>query len=121
MRQARPALYWAGSSRTRLAFLAILLCCALVAFWVTEPYPLSHAHWDSAVYLLEGRNYADGEYLPRLRAQAPGVHDELMRGLFPREYWLFTRLGHIMIVGEAVEALGEIGKHTSELQSHHDL
>ena len=106
MRQARPALYWAGGSRTGLALFAIILCCAVLAFRVSEPYPLSHAHWDSAVYLLEGRNYADGDYLPRLRARASGVRDELMRGLFPREYWLFTRLGHVMIVGEAVEALG---------------
>ena len=53
MRQARPALYWAGGSRTGLALFAIILCCAVLAFRVSEPYPLSHAHWDSAVYLLD--------------------------------------------------------------------
>jgi len=83
-----------------------MVFCASLIYWLQEPYPLSHVHWDSAVYLLEAKDFAQGELLSRLRERAQHVSDELAGGGFPREYWVFTRLGHIVAAGLAVVAFG---------------
>ena len=99
---SRPA----SNPNRHVLWFVVLLSCGVVFSWLSEPYPLSHAHWDSAVYLLTAKDYREGGLLPRLRARAPAVHDELMAGGYPREYWLFTRLGHIALLGMAVHIFG---------------
>jgi len=99
---------WLSNSFPRAGWAAFvaLLSCSVVLAWLSDSYPLSQAHWDAPIHLLSGKLYSEGKYLPRLREHAVAVHDDLMRGAFPGEYWEFVRLGHIVLVGTVVQMFG---------------
>lgn len=87
-------------------FVAVLLLMASVIDWLSEPYPLSDAHWDCSVYLLRARSFAEGGYLGEVRGGAPAVYDSVMRGVYPTPYWAFMRLGNTILLGTVVALIG---------------
>jgi len=91
--------------------VAAILIAGLTMEWFTERYPLSHAHWDSSIYLYGAKRYSEKDYLTNLREQAQPMHDCLMQGGYPcwsggASYWSFSRLGHYMLVGTLVSLTG---------------
>ena len=102
------ASYSATGSVKSLGLILLLVLSALCLNLAgqNEQYPLSDAHWDSSIYLLAGKKYEQGHYLTEFRERAAEIHDAVMRGVFPTDYWSFARLGHIAIIGTITQITG---------------
>ncbi len=91
--------------------LIVGLFCAALA-WVTvsdtRP-PLEDVHWDSPVWLHEGKGYAQTRLISDLRHCGQtflGTGDMAGAKKAPDCFFQFSRLGHVVILGELTRLLG---------------
>jgi hypothetical protein len=91
--------------RAGLLIASILLIAAIVDA-LAERHPLSDAHWDAAIYLFRARAFVEGDVLGSFREAAAGIHDAVMRGVYPTPYWSFMRLGQTVLIGAVAGVVG---------------
>ena len=89
-----------------------LIAVLLSAFFVTgNAPPLTDVHWDSPIYLYQGKRMAETPLFQSYREHAAEVAAQAGGNWHPEEaysepFWRFSRIGHITLVAAVVKALG---------------
>ena len=90
------------------ALIVVLLASFLVA---GNSPPLTDVHWDSPIYLYQGKRMADTPLFQSYRENAAAVAAQAGGGWHPEEgysepFWRFSRIGHITLVAAVIDTLG---------------
>lgn len=73
--------------------------------------PLTSVHWDSPIYMYQGKRIAETPLLESYATKAVEVANQV-DGNWPSEesyseaYWRYSRLGHIVLIGSVVSLFG---------------
>lgn len=90
----------AGEFRKKALILPIIFLIALLCH--SSLAPLEETHWDAPIYVLLSKYAAETNLLEEYRRQA---HD-IQLGPGDDAHWYFTRIGHVLLLGEVVKFLG---------------
>jgi len=92
----------------RLLWLALGLCVLLVA---SSRVPLGDVHWDAPIYLYQAKRFAETHHLVDIARNAEHIAAQVA-GAWPTDesyseaFWRSSRLGHIVVLGVVVGAVG---------------
>lgn len=91
-----------------MALIAVLLGSFFIAG--SSP-PLTDVHWDSPIYLYQGKRMADTSLFQSYREHAATVAAQASGNWHPEEaysepFWRFSRIGHITLVAAVIDTLG---------------
>ena len=95
-----------------LMLITLLLVSTILGVNVT---PLTSVHWDSPIYLYQGKRMAETPLLESYASKAFEVAEQV-DGNWPsgegysEAYWRYSRLGHIVLVGSVVGLFGSTEK-----------
>lgn len=89
-----------GESRKKILVLPIIFLIALLCH--SNLAPLEETHWDAPIYVLLSKYAAETNLLAQYHQQA----QDIRLGPGDDAHWYFTRIGHVLLLGEVVKLFG---------------
>ncbi|MES1999775.1 MAG: hypothetical protein V4446_10715 [Pseudomonadota bacterium] len=88
--------------------VAVALLLGLVTLiMINTKAPLTDVHWDVPMYVYQASRFADTAYLQNYVAHATEIVREIPAAKpFSYEFWYFSRLGNIVLLGSVVTVFG---------------
>lgn len=90
----------AQDQRNRILILPIIFLIALL--WHSNLAPFEETHWDAPIYVLLAKYAAETNLLQQYHQLAA----DIQLGPGDNAHWYFTRIGHVLLLGEVVKLLG---------------
>lgn len=90
----------AGEFRKKILVLPIIFLIALLCH--SNLVTLEETHWDAPIYVLLSKFAAETDLLAQYHQQA----QDIQLGPGDNAHWYFTRIGHVLLLGEVVKLFG---------------
>ena len=99
-----------GNITHKLPWLLLIAFVITKLLWNGFSTPFVNVHWDSVIHLYQAKLFSDTAFIQNYAQQAsviaaqvthPWVNDD-----WPGNFWHFSRLGHIVLLGTVVKIFG---------------